>query len=921
MQKNKNTILFVVLSALILFGWLGLNRVLFPPREVPPPPPDPVAVGAAATLVGGAGGETPGALGLGNATRLLAVTAATRPASEAKPPVAAHKPPAEQTPEQPAQPPPVVKAEPEPPLRSFTLGNGTDYFLKVVVDSRGAAVRSVTLRDFQQVDEIGRPMWLDDEHTRPKPLELVQESKNRDEGSVLLYAADPSYPELDAPRNRPHVTLGKVHWKVVEEGKAEDGATFNKVAFQTDAGDVRITKIYTLRPTDYHVGLEVKLERKPGVPADKKVLFRYHLTTPHGLPIEGEWYTNTLRNAVIGRVKDNGAAERDLQALRTLSLKEGGDPVQVNERDPDHPTANRPLQYMQYAGVAVQYFSSLVVVDESQVQDWNLFRARPTIESAVLRGQVVADMLPDSKTFDVLTKEGTKLTVRWPRRDGQDDVQVFPSQHLLSAGERVAVVYRRDELYNRVAQTIYTGDESDKLLFDDINVDLVSNVIDLKADAGPEVHKYLLYNGPAKVRMLDYLEDAKRPSPALVDRYADTLHLVTVTDYPSQWFGSWISQSIGWSSLLIWCTNKMHWVLWALHHYLLPWSWSWGLCILLLTVLVRGAMFPLSRRQALTSVKMQALAPEIKKLQEKYKDDRQALGMAQMELYRKHGVNPIGSCWTIFLQMPIFLGLYYALQESLNFRLAPFPLLPWIHNLAAPDMLFKWGEWIPWISRPDSYGGFLYLGPFFNLLPVIVAGFMFVQQKMMTPPPTDEQQEMQQKMMKFMTVFFAIMFYKLAAGLCLYFIASSVWGFTERKLLPKRKTGDMPPPPPEQTKPSLFQRAFDQFQALARPKQPTSTAITATPPAPAPAETAVQATPPAGGQGKRKSKKKRREERNRRRAEAGSSNGPALTGGRPTSGPARSSNGSGDGVQAWWGERVRRLRAWWVRLLRSAEKR
>ena len=64
---------------------------------------------------------------------------------------------------------------------------------------------------------------------------------------------------------------------------------------------------------------------------------------------------------------------------------------------------------------------------------------------------------------------------------------------------------------------------------------------------------------------------------------------------------------------------------------------------------------------------------------------------------------------------------------------------------------------------------------------------MIVQQKMMTPPPPDEQQEMQQKMMKYMMVFFGLMFYKVAAGLCIYFIASSVWGFTERKLLPKKK--------------------------------------------------------------------------------------------------------------------------------------
>ena len=102
-------------------------------------------------------------------------------------------------------------------------------------------------------------------------------------------------------------------------------------------------------------------------------------------------------------------------------------------------------------------------------------------------------------------------------------------------------------------------------------------------------------------------------------------------------------------------------------------------------------------------------------------------------------------------------------------------------------MMIRWGESIPMISRPEDYGGFLYLGPYFNLLPIMAVGLMIVQQKMMMPPPTDEQQEMQQKMMKWMMIVFGLMFYKVAAGLCIYFIASTLWGFAERKLLPKAK--------------------------------------------------------------------------------------------------------------------------------------
>ena len=107
--------------------------------------------------------------------------------------------------------------------------------------------------------------------------------------------------------------------------------------------------------------------------------------------------------------------------------------------------------------------------------------------------------------------------------------------------------------------------------------------------------------------------------------------------------------------------------------------------------MVRGMMFPISRKGAMTSLKMQELAPEMAKIKEKYGDDRQAAGLATMELYRKHGVNPFGTCWFMLLQMPIFMGLYFALQESITFRLAPF-WPTWIDNLAAPDMLINWGD-------------------------------------------------------------------------------------------------------------------------------------------------------------------------------------------------------------------------------------
>jgi YidC/Oxa1 family membrane protein insertase len=164
----------------------------------------------------------------------------------------------------------------------------------------------------------------------------------------------------------------------------------------------------------------------------------------------------------------------------------------------------------------------------------------------------------------------------------------------------------------------------------------------------------------------------------------------------------------------------------------------------------------------------------------------------------------MGGCLLLLFQMPVFMGLYYALQESIFFRLDPFL---WIPNLAAPDMLVYWTESIPFISEPGDLGSTLYLGPYFNLLPVLAVSLMLLQQIKTMPKSDDPQVQAQQRMMKFMMIIMAVFFYKMPAGLCLYFIASTLWGLTERNFLPKPKIpGETPPnnsgainnsPPPE----------------------------------------------------------------------------------------------------------------------------
>jgi YidC/Oxa1 family membrane protein insertase len=137
------------------------------------------------------------------------------------------------------------------------------------------------------------------------------------------------------------------------------------------------------------------------------------------------------------------------------------------------------------------------------------------------------------------------------------------------------------------------------------------------------------------------------------------------------------------------------------------------------------------------------------------------------------------------VQLPIFIALYRSLMVDIELRQQPllFSALGWCTNLAGPDMLFDWSGFMP--EFVTSGVGMFGLGPYFNLLPIVTIALFMWQQKMMMPPAMDEQQAMQQKMMKYMMLFFAILFFKVASGLCLYFIATSLWSVAERKLLPK----------------------------------------------------------------------------------------------------------------------------------------
>ena len=184
--------------------------------------------------------------------------------------------------------------------------------------------------------------------------------------------------------------------------------------------------------------------------------------------------------------------------------------------------------------------------------------------------------------------------------------------------------------------------------------------------------------------------------------------------------------------------SPLFWLLNKLHDYVSNWGWA----IVLLTIIVKAVLYPLTNASYRSMAKMRAVAPRLQSLKEKYGDDRMALQQAMMKMYKVEKINPLGGCLPMLLQIPVFIGLYWAIFTSVELRQAP------------------WIGWITDLSRPD---------PWF-ILPIIMAITMFIQTSL-NPPPTDP---LQAKMMKLMPVIFSVMFFFFPAGLVLYWVVNNI---------------------------------------------------------------------------------------------------------------------------------------------------
>jgi YidC/Oxa1 family membrane protein insertase len=323
-------------------------------------------------------------------------------------------------------------------------------------------------------------------------------------------------------------------------------------------------------------------------------------------------------------------------------------------------------------------------------------------------GQSIAPRVWNSSTLrgGEVYNSGVKSIIKKPRYEYNFNWTGFEHPFLLAA---IAPKPQPDQTVQK--QTLAVG--TDGLMRTDI---LFRPDSVFKADSGPVTREAVAYLGPKHYSQLEAADSVAGFSTG----FKSTIDL-------------------GWFKFI---GKPLMWLLLKFYEFVR----NWGLAIMLLTLLVKGATIPFTTKSMRSMKAMAVLAPQMKALQEKYKDDRQRLQMETMALYKQHGANPLSGCLPILLQMPIWLALYRMLSSTGELYNQPF-IPGWINDLTAADPT--------------------------HILPIVLMVTMFLQARLQPMSP-DPSQKMQQNMMKYgLPLMFGVMSFFFPAGLTLYIFTNT----------------------------------------------------------------------------------------------------------------------------------------------------
>jgi len=269
-------------------------------------------------------------------------------------------------------------------------------------------------------------------------------------------------------------------------------------------------------------------------------------------------------------------------------------------------------------------------------------------------------------------------------------------------------------------------------------------------------NSFYIYAGPKNTEILDIYESADSNEFGLSNSHFD--EVIDSSTVPG----------------LGWLSNILKYIL-VFFHKLIP---NYGVAIIILTILIKALFYPVTHKSFESTSKMQAIQPKLKKLQEQYKSDPQKLNMATAELYKSEGVNPLGGCLPMLVQMPIFFALYGLLNSYFGLRGAVF-IPGWIDNLASPESIFTLPFAIPLLGwTAVRVLPFLYLGTQLIMSKITQAG----------TAAAGGQSNSQMKMLTLgMPIMFFFILYDMPSGLLLYWTITNVLSAVQQNVINKKR--------------------------------------------------------------------------------------------------------------------------------------
>tara|TARA_B100002019_G_scaffold115021_1_gene98949 strand:- start:11649 stop:13286 length:1638 start_codon:yes stop_codon:yes gene_type:complete len=305
----------------------------------------------------------------------------------------------------------------------------------------------------------------------------------------------------------------------------------------------------------------------------------------------------------------------------------------------------------------------------------------------------------------------------------------------------------------------YEGDSYKKISFDEISDTQMAEQISggwvammqhyfVSAWAGKEGENSLFYTKEIKGKNRTEYSIGMRSEPILIEpeqtaTFSRTLFVGPKLQKNLEKVSPGLELTVDYG-MLTFLSKPLFWLLDKIYSFTANWGWS----IILLTILIKALFYKLSETSYRSMAKMKKFTPKIQTLRERYADDRQKLNQAMLEMYKQEKINPLGGCWPILIQIPVFIALYWVLLESVEMRHAPFIL--WIDDLSSKD-------------------------PFY-VLPLLMGVSMYIQQKLNPTPPDP----VQAKVMQFLPIIFTAFFAFFPSGLVLYWVVNNILSIAQQ---------------------------------------------------------------------------------------------------------------------------------------------